>query len=212
MGRGMKTIIFSLPLISVACFGVDGSGNVVEDARKLEAFEEVEVSGALEVEITSGESPGVVVEADDNLLPYVQTDVSGKTLELKTTKSLDATKLVVHVTVPKLTKVESSGASEIEIRGVDGERFELELSGASEVKVSGEVEHFVVDASGAAEVDAASLMAERVEVDGSGASDFSVHATDALIVDLSGAGKVAYAGDPAQVKTDLSGAATVEKK
>lgn len=212
MGRRMKTIIFSLPLISFACFGVDGSGNVVKDARKVEAFEEVEVSGALEVEVVSGEAHGVVVETDENLLPYVHTAVSGRSLRLKTTKNLDPTKLVVRVTAPKLTRVEASGASEIDVRGLEGERFELELSGASEVKLSGAVKRLDVEASGAADVDASDLVAERVDVEGSGASSFSVHATDALFVDLSGAGNVSYAGDPEQVKTDLSGAASIEKK
>jgi hypothetical protein len=50
-----------------------------------------------------------------------------------------------------------------------------------------------------------------VNVDLSGAGDVHVHATESLDASVSGAGRVLYPGDPADVKTDVSGAGTVEK-
>jgi hypothetical protein len=201
-----------LALLSLAWFSKDGSGKVVSDHRVVKPFEEISISGTVEVSIEVDDEPTVRIDTDDNLQQYVTTEVSGKRLIIKQTENLDPTRLAVVITVPKLTKLDASGATETKIKGLHGDRFELDVSGAADVELEGEVDLFIADASGAAEVDAEKLEAERVELDGSGACDFSVHATDELVVSLSGAGSVEYRGDPDEVKTDLSGAASIRKR
>jgi hypothetical protein len=206
---------FLLPLLSVAsfgCFDNDGSGKVVREHRTAPMFDRVEVAGTFSVLIEIDDEPTVVVETDDNLQKHVTARVTGKTLRVEHDDDVDPTKLIVRITTPELESFESSGATHARIRGIDGERFELDTSGAAKVEVEGEVELFVIDASGAAEIDAEKLIAERVEVDGSGAAELVVHASDELIADISGAGELAYAGDPDVVKTDVSGAATIRRR
>ncbi len=213
LGVGMKPLLVALlPFASFACFDHDGSGKVVTEHRQAELFEEVEISGAIDVVIDIADEPTVVVETDDNLQKYVSTQVRGKRLVIKETESLDPSRLIVHVTTPKLVAFDSSGSTHAKISGLDEKRFALDVSGAAEVELQGDVDVFVIDASGAAEIDAEKLIADRVEVDGSGAAEFRVHANETLIADISGAGELEYSGDPETVKTDLSGAASVEKK
>ncbi len=180
--------------------------------RKVETFDQIDVSGAIQVVVEIADEPTVVVETDDNLQKYVATDVRGKKLVIRQTEDIDPTKLQVRITTPSLTSLDSSGATKARISGLTGSRFALDLSGAAEVVLAGEVDVFVIDASGASTVDAQKLIAGRVEVDGSGASDFSVHAEHTLIADLSGAGELKYWGNPSEVKTDLSGAASIEQQ
>jgi hypothetical protein len=55
--------------------GVRGSGNVVEETREVSGVSGVELAtlGTLHVEI--GESESLRIEAEDNLLEYIETDV-----------------------------------------------------------------------------------------------------------------------------------------
>jgi hypothetical protein len=209
----MKPLLIALlPIASFSCFDHDGSGKVVKQHREAPLFDRIEVSGAVDVAVEIDDEPTVVVQTDDNLQEYVVTEVSGKTLRISQKEDMDPTKLLVRITTPKLVRFDSSGATHAVIRGLEERRFELEISGAAEVELEGEVEVFAVDASGAAEIDAKELIAERVEVDASGAAELAVHASDELIAELSGAGELTYSGDPDDVKTDLSGAATVRRR
>ena len=209
----MKPMLIALiPFAGLACLDHDGSGKVVTEHRQVGLFERIDVSGAMRFIVTIDDEPTVAVETDDNLQKHILVEVRDRTLVVKQKEDLDPSKLVVRITTPTLTRFDSSGATEAEITGLDTKRFELELSGASDVKLEGEVDVLVIDASGASKVQADELIADRVEVDGSGASEFSVHASDTLIAELSGAGELEYAGDPDEVKTDLSGAASVHKK
>ncbi|MEK7855263.1 MAG: DUF2807 domain-containing protein, partial [Acidobacteriota bacterium] len=54
-----------------------GSGKVATDVRDLRDFKGIDVSGVFQVEITSQKDFGVEVEADDNLLPLIKTEVRG---------------------------------------------------------------------------------------------------------------------------------------
>ena len=213
MSSRMKPLLAALlPFASMACFDHDGSGKVVSEARQAPLFEKIDISGTVEVLVAIDDEPTVRVETDDNLQEYILTEVRGKTLFISQKESIDPTKLLVRITTPKLVRFDSSGATKAQIKGLDEDRFELDVSGAAAVELIGEVETLVIDASGAAEIEADELIAERVEIDGSGAAEFTVHAKETLIADLSGAGEIRYSGDPDEVKTDLSGAATVAKR
>ncbi len=52
-----------------------GNGNVVEQERKLAGFTALEVSGAIEVNISQGDTQKLVVITDANLQENVKTEV-----------------------------------------------------------------------------------------------------------------------------------------
>src|SRR5262245_33803264 len=64
--------------------GIQGSGKRVSEPRNVSGFREVVLkgSGNLNIEVTGTES--LTIEADDNLLPYLTSDVSGNRLTLGT--------------------------------------------------------------------------------------------------------------------------------
>jgi uncharacterized protein YfiM (DUF2279 family) len=64
--------------------GVSGSGNVVSEKRNVADFKAIEVGGVFEVEVVAQKEFSVEIEADDNLLQFIKTEVNGETLEIKT--------------------------------------------------------------------------------------------------------------------------------
>src|SRR4051812_13065288 len=67
---------------------VEGSGKLATEDRKVEAFQRVRASNAVEVVVAVTGNESATVEADDNLLPLVQTKVEHGTLEIGVTGSL----------------------------------------------------------------------------------------------------------------------------
>jgi len=80
----MKTIKILLTIILAATLtscqfdfnpGVDGNGNVVTEERSVSSFEKVKGSAGIDVYLTEGNENKIVVEADENLLELIETDI-----------------------------------------------------------------------------------------------------------------------------------------
>lgn len=192
---------------------VNGSGSVASEKRDLADFTEIEVSGVVQVEAIAGKDYSVEVEADDNLLPFVITEVSGGVLRLKTQKSISTKNSIrVRVTAPDIKSLEASGASKVSLDGVSNEIFQIDASGASKITVSGETANLIIDVSGASKIDAGNMQSENATVDASGASGVTVFAANELKADASGASSIVYAGSPKDLIKKTSGASSVKQK
>src|SRR5206468_757861 len=125
--------------VSMDFGGIAGSGNVTSESRDVTGFESVDVSGVFQVEIVAGKEYSVEVQADDNLLPLVKTDVSGGVLRIKLDKKVSTkNELIVRVTAPDIKKIEASGAAKVSASGIKNNSLSINSSGASKISVSGE--------------------------------------------------------------------------
>jgi hypothetical protein len=193
--------------------GVAGSGNVASEKRDLADFNEIEVGGVVQVEATAGKDFSVEVEADDNLLPLVITEVSGGVLRLRTEKNITTKNSIrVRITAPNIESLEVSGASKVSLDNVSNENLQIDASGASKITVAGETANLTIDVSGASKIDAENLQSESATVDASGASGVKVFAANELRADASGASNIAYAGSPKNLIKKTSGASSVSQK
>lgn len=193
--------------------GIKGSGEAKVEKRDVSGFKQIDVSGIIEVEVTAQKNFGVEVEADDNLLEHVKTEVDGDTLRLYTKNRISPrTKIRVVISMPELTGAEVSGVSKLTASEIKTNSFKLDVSGASKIELKGEAKELKIEASGASKINAESLKVANANVDVSGASSISVFATEELKADASGASKVTYSGEPKNVIKDTSGASKVSQK
>jgi hypothetical protein len=213
--------------------GVRGSGVERTESRSVSKFKGIEVGGAFDVDVVAGTGETKVeLSGDDNLIEYVETEVQGGILSIRTKKSISPKlTLRVRITTPDLASLRSSGASDVVLNGINNERFTLETSGAGSVKASvqtndlrietsgagdvrigGSTKTLSLETSGAADIDAHELKAAKVRVEVSGAGDVSVFASDELDVHVSGAGDVKYSGNPKIINQDVSGAGSLRKR
>jgi hypothetical protein len=191
---------------------VVGSGVVKTESRNVVDFDEVEASGAMNVEILTGEVFLVEVEADDNLLEHIITELDAETLKIYTENRLSTkSKIVVRVSMPNLKEAHVSSASKMNISGIQNEDLSLRASGASKIHINGKTKSLDLDISGASKIDAEALISESVRAEASGASSAIVNATQQLEADASGASKISYIGDLKDVRQHTSGASSVKK-
>lgn len=229
-------LLFSFSAISGGCMdyldGIRGDGNVVKEERPVKSFSALEAGGAFEIVLKQGNEEALTIEADENILPHIISEVRGGVLVLETDRRiLECEAMKAYITFKKMDmmdlsgavdllsdgkltfddlRIVASGASEI---GLDltVELFEMDLSGASEVDLSGYAEKVMIEASGASELDAADLETNILKLEVSGASDAVVMVNKELDVEVSGAASVRYKGDPDVIHTDVSGASSLKK-
>jgi len=192
------------------------SKSYVAETRDIESFESIELRGAAELDINVGPAASVNLNGSERTLKQVETRVSGDKLIINVSKSRgwfgDGGHLKVSITTPKLTKLESNGAGDIEIHGLNGGEQTLELAGAHNVKAYGHVDELKIELSGAGNVDYRNVVAAKARVKVNGAGNVEVHATESLRAEVNGVGAVRYSGDPAKVESELHGLGAITRR
>jgi hypothetical protein len=193
--------------------GVKGSGISQSEIRNVSDFKSIDASGIVNVEVSSQKDFSVEVQADDNLLQYIKTEVSGDTLKIYSEGRISPkTRITVKISMPEIDGVEVSGVSNTVVSDVKGDSLKLEASGASKIKISGEAKSLESNASGASGIDAENLKVEDAEIEASGASNTTVSASNNVEAHASGASHIYYTGEPKDVSSSKSGASSIKKK
>ncbi len=176
-----------------------GSGNVIGQSRTVSGFHGVSLSGAGRLIVDRNGFESLTITAEDNLLPYLTSRVSGGLLELGTTPgvSLNASREILYeVSARTFDELVLSGAGDIELMGLDTPYFRTTISGAGNVIAFGEATEQHVTISGAGRYDAEGLDSRVAHITVSGAAFARLRVSGELHVSISGAGTVEYYGDP----------------
>lgn len=205
--------------------GQPGSGNVITETRDASNFNAISVDYPAQLTITQGKTESVSIEAEDNILPDLQTSVRGNTLQIfykqSGDKHVNPTKPIkIRIVVTDLKNVDFSSAGELTLDGIQTDNLNISVSGAGSLKVnnltakslsvdlsgagsmsaSGEADDFNLIISGFGSFNGKDLHNKTVRVDMSGAGSATVWVDDSLDAQISGAGSVNYYGSPSVTK------------
>ena len=204
-------LCFSGCIINLGFTGVQGSGVSKTEAREVEAYHSIDVSGAVKVNFVQGDDASVTLTTDDNLVELITTEVKDGVLVVGSKEQYSSQCGVeLDITNPDLKMIDMSGACSLNTDSLNGDDLELDLSGACGVTIAGTVNAINADVSGACKLSLQDLAAKSATIEMSGASSAKVNASEKLDVDLSGACKVSYKGDP-KVTKSTSGVCKVKK-
>lgn len=228
-----KTTFVLVMIISLITVLAAGAFAGKQD-RQVANFSEIEVSSAVKVILTQGNTEKLTLEGEDEMLQRVITEVKGNTLIIKLkdgTFNKTSQDVTAYLTFINLSKIELSGA--VTLSGTNPMKFsdlnfdcsgatkidldltanklDADFSGASALKLEGSVQTLDMDISGASKIEASSLVAKNCYLECSGASTVNIHVTDKLLAEGSGASKISYKGNPAVVESDMSGASKLNK-
>jgi hypothetical protein len=193
--------------------GIQGSGNRKSEKRDLPAFKAIDTTGAYEVEVMCQKAASFEIEADDNILPLIKTEVRDGVLYVSNQQRYNSAKAVaLRISLPELISVSSRGAGEITVQDANGDNLKIESTGAASIKASGKVKSATISSTGAGDIDASRLQAEKARVTVTGAASVNVDVTEQLDVSVSGVGSVSYSGNPKTVNKSVSGIGSVNKK
>ena len=193
--------------------GVKGSGNRKSEKRDVPAFKAVDTTGAYEIEVTCQKPASVQIEADDNILPLIKTDVRDGVLYVSNQERYNSGRAVaLRISIPELSGVSSHGAGDITVTDANSDELKIESTGAASVKAAGKVRSVAISSTGAGDIDTSRLRATKASVTVAGAASVNVYASDQLDVSVSGVGSVNYSGDPKTVNKNVTGFGSVNKK
>lgn len=222
-------VFFTLAI--TACNTVRGSGNVETEKRSVNGFNGINLSGSGEVILTQAETESLTIEADDNLLPLLETNVRNGTLYIGSTAntSIMPTKpIIFRVSGPNIDKLAVSGSGEIVAETVTADDLELDIngsgtiaidqlvadlvtadvSGSGSVVLAGSVDEQRIDINGSGEYKAGKLESKTAVVDMNSSGETVLWVNENLDADVSGSGQVNYYGTPT-LNEEINGSGSV---
>ena len=213
---------------------VQGSGRIVKQVRQVGSFNGLSLGLPGHVELRIGNSEGITIEADDNLLPLVETVVEGGTLKIRPTKrnlNLQSKSIRVVVQARSIERLALGGAGSIDadalrarkldidlggsgsinLKGVESETMAVSLGGSGDLQAArGTIGNLTVAIGGSGDVDLAHGQTRSASVTIAGSGEATVWPRNALSATIAGSGDVNYYGDP-QVSKSTVGSGGVRR-
>ena len=220
-----KTSSVLLLLIFLFCCKdkIVGSGNVTTQTIATADYDQIALTGSMDVHLIPGTEGQIEVTAEDNLHQYINIAVTNGTLNIgkKSGASL-TTNREIYVTVPfqSLSGVRIEGSGDIDTQGAENiirastfkasvtgsgdinlklevtEKVEANITGSGDIALSGSTESLQVLIDGSGDFEGFDLSANNATVTISGSGDAEVMAKTSLRAIISGSGDIAYKGSP----------------
>lgn len=213
-------------------FGIRGEGPVNTESRSVGDFHAIsaQIPGVVEVRISDTYS--VEVQAQENLLPILKTEVKNGKLRIYFDENVsNADDLKIRVSAPSFDAFEMAGSGRLEtfdpIRGnqldlsiagsgeiilpeADVQNINCDIAGSGEIEVSGRATDSKFGIAGSGDINAKNLVSERAKASISGSGTVTCNASQTLKAGISGSGDVYYSGT-ASVDSDISGSGSVQR-
>ncbi len=215
----IATIIIVLAVLAAGAYYYGrGSGKVITENRDVTTFSKISLKGIGNLKISQGDTESLRIEAEDNLMKKIETEVRGDTLHIGFKLawpfwSVWPTKDVnFYVTVKNLSDVSVNGSGKIDFTTLALQDVGLRVSGSGTITgttLTGR--NVTINISGSGKV-RLGLNVEKIVSHISGSGDFSLNgiATDQEI-SISGSGKYLAKDLVSQnVKVDISGSGKSE--
>lgn len=239
----MKKLLIALfALISINSFAqpwetVKGNGQIKKETREVNNYTSLASQGSMDVQIAYGNSNSVVVEGDENLLPYIETLVENGKLTIRSKKNVNlksTSKITVQVSMTKINSLLLSGSGNINGSGAftsDG-KTDISVSGSGNLKLdfdsfkdldlsvagsgnidlkSRETNNINARVSGSGNIDCSSISSKDVDAKLSGSGNIKVYANNSIDAKISGSGNVYYKGNAQNISQHVVGSGKVLK-
>ena len=213
-----KLLLFALPIFLFACKNSHkGNGRITTETRATAPFTAVDVSSSIGVELEQGDKNEVVVEADDNIIKYLETTcVDGKlTIRMKSNTSVRNATLRVRLISPLYKSITGASSSEIVSRNtltstdkinikasssaditlqIDAPAVIVDGSSSADINITGRAKQVDANASSSTSIDLTGLKAETVAANATSSGLLKVFASVKLDASASSSGDIKYTG------------------
>ncbi|MBU2945928.1 head GIN domain-containing protein [Zobellia uliginosa] len=211
--------------------GEKGNGTVVTAKREVtEEFTNISASEGLTVYVTQSNKFDIKVEADENIIDLIATDINNGKLRIHAKQNIGRATKTVYVSLPVISNLSASSGSQVRVENtiksddleLDGSSggqinvdvvadvIDIDVSSGAGINVSGKANRGDIDASSGGNINAKTLSLKTCTADASSGGNVKVLVSENLEADASSGGNVAYSGN-ATVKTKKSVSGNVHK-
>ena len=237
-------LLITVAMFSMSC-GKESScfkstGKIVQEQRAVSTgVNAIIMEDNIDLVITQDSEAAMMVEGGENLLPYVNTEVSGNELKISSDNKCSFLRdydipITVYLSVPDLKSINYTGQGMVSCTNtLNLNEFDFETrrgtgsinmninankisvrqhTGPTDITISGSANNVYLYGGGNGWIYAQNLDANDVHANNAGTGDISLKASNTLLVELSSIGNINYYGDPVVTVSVHTGSGQLIKK
>lgn len=216
---------------------IDGVGPTISEVRSLSGFSSISNAGSFDVYLTQADSFYVEVRGQGNLLPHVETYISGSTLIVETQNSAclrNSIPISIFVSLPEINVLSLTGSGSVSSEKLEDNLLEVVLAGSGQIMIdslsggkiilgnsaSGGITTGYIDAgsiqaymSGSGIIDAGKVTnSTEISINHSSSGNLYMNVEDGINVNasLSGSGRVVLYGEVEETSFMNSGSGRID--
>lgn len=215
---------------------IPGNKEVTNQTRSVAIYDQISVTGMMDVKLIAGIAGKIDIEAESNLMEFIETEVNNGHLRISIQKGVNiepSRNYPIRIVIPFETlgaltltgsghirnsdvikarsfKINVTGSGNMNLNLIS-ENIESTLTGSGDLKLSGTAREFKCNVTGSGDVFAYDLKADRIEASVTGSGDIELSVENELDAKISGSGDIKYRGNPDKQNFKTSGSGTVSK-
>ena len=221
-------ITFLLALFMSSCAfdmsfgdGKRGNGEIAEDQREVsEEFTVVSAQEGLDVYVTQADNFEIVVEADENIIELIGTDIRDGRLKVHTYENIGRATKKVYVSMPTVTGLHTSSGADLITKStietdkidlsassgsdlqvmLDADEVDADTSSGADIKLSGTANLLYAEASSGSDIKAREFVAKQCVADASSGADIRINVSEKLTAEASSGANISYTGEASVTK------------
>lgn len=214
---------------------IQGNGNLTTTNRTVKKFDNLSVGGSMNVNLIDGKEGYIRIEAEENIMPYIETIVEGRNLKIRFKKNISIRtnkKIEVNVAIEDISSMALGGSGNINVlKTLKEEELSVSISGSGNINASinvgtvksaiggsgninlkGKAKSFDAAIAGSGNVSAYKLKAHNVKARIAGSGDIKVTVSDKIKATVVGSGNIYYKGHPDKIDTTSLGSGDIEDR
>ena len=235
MKKYLLLVLLFIGIVAVSgCIGTtnSGSGHVINQTRNVSGFNQINLDDTGTLIITQGNTESLTVEAEDNVMPQIKTQVSNNQLNININRAnvIPTKSVKYYLTVKNISSININGAGQIQssklntsdltikingagqgnLTNLTANSLTLTIDGAGRMNISGTTNNQTINISGVGEYVADNLNSKTTSITINGAGKATVRVSVLLNAVINGAGQILYIGNP-QVNQKINGTGNVKQ-
>jgi len=214
---------------------VKGNGNLISTTRNIPSFNELSVGGSFDVILVKGTVGEIFIEAEENIIPYIITEVDGDRLKIRYKKNsnINTTKSVtIRVQFEDLESISLGGSGKISsddliksetfkvnIGGsgkiylyLDAEKVSASIGGSGDLILKGTTQKMRSNIAGSGSIKDFGFTADNLNATIAGSGNIKITVQSKIKAKVVGSGNIYYKGNPKHVDTKSIGSGNVIDK
>lgn len=211
---------------------IRGNGNVVTVNRTTPDYNGISVGGSFDVLLIEGKEGSIKIEGEENIIPYIETEVSGNTLKIKYKKNTNISttkRLTVTVTYQDIDMVSLGGSGNIKNNGtikandfktslggsgnitlkIDADEVNANIGGSGNIILEGISNDLTCSIAGSGSIKAYELQTETLNATIAGSGSIKTTVNNKIKAKVVGSGSIYYKGKPKYIDTKSAGSGDV---
>lgn len=214
---------------------IKGNGNVITETRTTQDYDGVGIGGNFDVNLVKGKEGKITIEAEENIIPYIITEVKGNTLNVKYKKNVNVRntrRITITIPYTDIDKVSLGGSGNITNKGtIESDEFKVSLGGSGNItlnidandvkssiggsgniKLSGNSNEFNCSIAGSGSIKAYDLKTDILTATIAGSGSIKSTVKSKIKAKVVGSGSIYYKGNPTHIDSKSVGSGDVIDK